>query len=248
MSKPDISELFESMGREQPKPETPLVRDQRRKRVVGEMRRMHVELVHERARGTNVRRLARVALVAAAIAFTGVAFAGLGGVGRWHAPRSAEVPKPVVASPAGAPAAPAPTAGSAKADAEPKPPQPAPSLVSSARSSEATSTPAAHRAPKGASRPEEASNLEAINRLFSEAKQARREGHDRQALASLDELVRGYPHSVLAQEASVERFRVLSRLGRASEAQREAESYLERYPGGFARDEARRLAAGSAPP
>jgi hypothetical protein len=244
-----MSELFESMGREQPKPETPSARDQRRQRVVGEMRRRHVELVHERARATNVRRLARVALVAAAVAFTGVAFAGLGGVGPWRSPRSPHPPEAVAVSPAKAPAGPEPSADSAaKSDAAATPSEPLPALAAPVRSVDVAITPAAHPAPKGSSRREAVSNLEAVNRLFSEAKQARREGRDRQALAALDELLREYPHSVLAQEASVERFRVLSRLGRASEAQREANSYLERYPVGFARDEARRLVVGSSPP
>ena len=245
MSKLDMSELLESMGREQPKPETASRRDQRRKRVVGNMRRLHVELVHDRSRGMNVRRLSRIALVAAVVAFAGVAFAGFGGVGRWASRRSPDVPSAVVVTPAASPTGPArPGSLTAKAVAPPEPSDTAPS----APKVDAAIAPAEHGAPKSSVRHEQASNLEAVNRLFADAKRARREGHDRQALTLLDELLRGYPRSVLAQEASVERFRALSRLGRGSEAQREAASYLERYPNGFAREEARRLSAGSAPP
>jgi outer membrane protein assembly factor BamD (BamD/ComL family) len=95
-------------------------------------------------------------------------------------------------------------------------------------------TKAAESAGSGAS-------LEEVNRLFAEAKRARREHRDADALELLQRLLAKYPRSVLAHEASVERFRALARLGRTSEAQRYAEAYLAAYPKGFAADEARRV-------
>ena len=45
---------------------------------------------------------------------------------------------------------------------------------------------------------------------------------------------------MLLQEAEVERFRLLSRLGRTREAARHARQYLGQYREGYARDEALR--------
>jgi hypothetical protein len=50
-----------------------------------------------------------------------------------------------------------------------------------------------------------------------------------------------YPASPLAQEAHVERFRALERMGRHSAAVSAARLYLVAYPNGFARDEAKAI-------
>ena len=99
--------------------------------------------------------------------------------------------------------------------------------------------PADSRAPKAPA--DKVRELELVNRLFADAKRARREHRDADALALLNELLVGYPRSQLAHEASVERFRTLSRLGRDAEARRRAEGYLAAYPKGFAVEEARAL-------
>jgi ferric-dicitrate binding protein FerR (iron transport regulator) len=81
------------------------------------------------------------------------------------------------------------------------------------------------------------------NKLLQAALAARREGRDADALAKLDELLRTYPNSPLAQEAHANRFRALEKLGRHAEAVAEAGDYLATYPDGFARDEAKALVA-----
>jgi outer membrane protein assembly factor BamD (BamD/ComL family) len=81
------------------------------------------------------------------------------------------------------------------------------------------------------------------NRLLQAALAARREGRDADALAKLDELLRAYPNSPLAQEAHANRFRALEKLGRHAEAVVEAQTYLAEYPDGFARDEAKAILA-----
>jgi hypothetical protein len=92
-----------------------------------------------------------------------------------------------------------------------------------------------------------ASDLADQNWLFQQAMQARRAGNDARALTLLDQLFARYPHTLLAQEARVERFRALGRLGRKDEASREARRYLAEHPGGFATDEARSLALDASP-
>jgi hypothetical protein len=91
------------------------------------------------------------------------------------------------------------------------------------------------------------SNLAEQNWLFQQAMQTRRAGHDSQALLLLDQLLSRYPHTLLAQEARVERFRALTRLGQQEEAAREARRYLAEHPGGFATGEARSLALDPGP-
>ena len=84
-------------------------------------------------------------------------------------------------------------------------------------------------------------NLAQANALLASALDASRRGNDTLALARLDELLRRYPDSPVADNARVERFRTLRRLGRAEEASRAATKYLKGDPDGFARDEAREL-------
>jgi hypothetical protein len=88
------------------------------------------------------------------------------------------------------------------------------------------------------------SSLAAENALFKAAMEASRSGAHEVALARHQELMTRYPLSPLVQNARVERFRTLRRLGRHAEAAREARRYLADYPGGFAQAEARDVALG----
>jgi ferric-dicitrate binding protein FerR (iron transport regulator) len=83
------------------------------------------------------------------------------------------------------------------------------------------------------------------NGLMQAALAARRSGDHGEAVELLDELLRNHPGSPLTESARVERFRSLRRLGRHTEATREARRYLASYGRGFARDEARGLVLGS---
>ena len=91
------------------------------------------------------------------------------------------------------------------------------------------------------------SSLAEQNRLFQAAMGARQSGDDRRALALLDQLISRYPGSPLEQDARVERFRTLKRLGRGDDATQAARRYLAEHPDGFARDEARQMALEPAP-
>jgi hypothetical protein len=86
-----------------------------------------------------------------------------------------------------------------------------------------------------------ASELAAQNRLLEAAQLAQKSGMPGLALQRLDALIARYPDAELAHNARVERFRVLSRMGRQSAAAAAARAYLDRHPSGFARQEAERL-------
>jgi len=92
------------------------------------------------------------------------------------------------------------------------------------------------------------STLPEQNRLYRQALDARNAGDDARAVTLLDALIARYPGSPLRQEAEVERFRALSRIGRSTEAVRAARRYLSDYEAGFARDEAEALALPGARP
>ncbi len=83
------------------------------------------------------------------------------------------------------------------------------------------------------------SSLAEENAALQRAMQAARAGQDERSLALLNEFLARYPRSPLAQNARVERFRTLARLGRSDAASREARRYMAEHPGGFASDEAR---------
>ena len=85
-------------------------------------------------------------------------------------------------------------------------------------------------------------SLAAENRLFAAAMAKHKAGDLSGALQDIDRLIRQYPDTLLLQEARVERFRLLRRLGRQGEAAKEARSYLGDYHDGYARDEARGVA------
>jgi hypothetical protein len=86
------------------------------------------------------------------------------------------------------------------------------------------------------------STLEQENGLFRLAVDARNSGDDAGAVRRFDQLLATYPKSALAQEAKVERFRALKRMGRSRDAAREARRYLIDHGNGFAEDEARDVA------
>lgn len=83
--------------------------------------------------------------------------------------------------------------------------------------------------------------LAAENREFRDAVTTRNQGDLAGAVRRFEQFLQRYPSSVLRQEAKVERFRALYRLGRTAEAARAARRYLAEYEQGYAREEARRL-------
>lgn len=100
---------------------------------------------------------------------------------------------------------------------------------------------AARRDGTPAAAPAPHSRLGEENQLLAAAIAASKGGDFIGAVATLDDLLRRFPTSTLAQEAHVERFRALAHGDRAAAA-REARLYLALYPDGFARDEAKGLA------
>lgn len=97
-------------------------------------------------------------------------------------------------------------------------------------------------------RPPATSTLAEQNRLYLTALEARDAGDDARTVSLLNTFVARYPSSPLRQEAEVERFRALKRLGQSKDATRAARRYLAEYGSGFARDEAQALALPSAQP
>jgi hypothetical protein len=93
-----------------------------------------------------------------------------------------------------------------------------------------------------------ASELAAQNRLLEAAELAQKSGMPTLALQRLEALITRYPDAELAHNARVERFRVLRLAGRDAEAVAAAQAYLDRHPGGFARQEAERLIEDLSPP
>jgi hypothetical protein len=93
-----------------------------------------------------------------------------------------------------------------------------------------------------------ASELAAQNRLLEAAELAQKSGMPTLALQRLEALITRYPDAELAHNARVERFRVLRLAGRDAEAIAAAYAYLERHPGGFARQEAEHLIEALSPP
>lgn len=86
------------------------------------------------------------------------------------------------------------------------------------------------------------------NRLFAAAMARRKAGDLKGALRGIERFLAHHPDSVLVQEARVEHFRLLERLGRKTRAAREARNYLGDYPDGYATEEARRVVLGKPKP
>lgn len=104
----------------------------------------------------------------------------------------------------------------------------------------APSLAAAETTPSPNAPAERTSRLAEQNDLFDTAMQRKRAGDLGGALSTFERLIATYPDGPLGENASVERMRVLASLDR-TRAAAAARDYLARYPGGFARDEARKL-------
>ncbi len=88
------------------------------------------------------------------------------------------------------------------------------------------------------------SALREQNDLFAEAIHARQQGRIDDAVRLLSQLTETYPDGPLAEDATVQRMRLLASRDREAAAHA-ASSYLRHFPGGFALTEARRLADAS---
>ena len=261
-----VQELLGELGEDGAERAAAAAGAEQRARVVAAMRRTHVELMHDKRRRVTPRKRALL-LVAAVAALSGTALAAHGGIeelGRWlgrdrTAMRLAPAtPRSEDAKPRNALAA-SQAPSSLRNGSEPSTegtPIPAGSTADDGPTRAiAASSAAARRLESGSARQASAASREsepraaadedrelaAVNELFAEAKRARREHRDADALAACQKLLAKFPHSVLAQEAAVERFRALARLGRSAEARHFATRYLASYPNGFAAAEARAL-------
>ncbi|HEY8079188.1 MAG TPA: tetratricopeptide repeat protein, partial [Labilithrix sp.] len=85
-----------------------------------------------------------------------------------------------------------------------------------------------------------ASSLAEQNALFSEGLNYKNGGQRGEAVATFEKLMAKYPGSPLAENAAVERMRLLARMDRARGAAA-AQQYLRRYPNGFGRAEAKAI-------
>jgi TolA-binding protein len=79
------------------------------------------------------------------------------------------------------------------------------------------------------------------NELFAAALSARKRGDTSAALGLFEKLIVRYPRSTLAENAMVERMRLLA--GNREQQRREAARYSRSYPQGFAHEEAERIGA-----
>jgi len=93
--------------------------------------------------------------------------------------------------------------------------------------------------------PRETEGLAAANDLFAAAARAQREHRPDEALRLFTRIIDVAPRGPLAEGAAAQRMKLLASRD-AEAARRAAADYLARYPDGFARDDARRL-AGSRP-
>jgi hypothetical protein len=89
------------------------------------------------------------------------------------------------------------------------------------------------------------SNLAAQNDQFAEAMSVKRRGDPAAALAAFDRFLAMHPASHLAENAAAERMKLLVTIDRAA-ARAAARQYLQKYPSGFARNDARDILASPA--
>lgn len=109
----------------------------------------------------------------------------------------------------------------------------------STRGSDRTSTAGAAAAPAG-------SALAAQNDLFAAAIRAKRQGRTDDSVRLFSQLIGAHPEGPLTEGAMAQRMRLLARQDGVVAAHA-ASQYLVQFPGGFARAEARRLAAALPP-
>jgi hypothetical protein len=127
-------------------------------------------------------------------------------------------------------------------------PEPAPTPTREAEAPATRAASSSRRARAAEHATASASDLAAQNRLLEAAELAQKGGMPKLALSRLEALIARYPDAELAHNARVERFRVLRLAGRREEAVAAARAYLERYPDGFAREEATQLINQLSPP
>ncbi len=87
----------------------------------------------------------------------------------------------------------------------------------------------------------ETSSIAQQNELFAQATAQSRSGDSEGALATFETLLRRYPQSPLAESAFAQRMRLLE-ASNPSAAKNAARQYLARYPQGYARTDAARIA------
>jgi outer membrane protein assembly factor BamD (BamD/ComL family) len=78
------------------------------------------------------------------------------------------------------------------------------------------------------------SSLAAQNDLYAEGMRRKRNGETSAAIAAFEQLELKYPAGQLAENAAVERMKLLASMDRRK-AEQAASQYLARYPTGFAR-------------
>jgi len=122
----------------------------------------------------------------------------------------------------------------------PQSPAPAQSATRTAAPAAKRDTRSAARAAVSEAEAERASGLTAQNDLFAEGVSRGRQGDTSGALRAYQELMARFPSSALAENAMVERMRLLAQ---TADGANEARRYLARYPHGFAVREAKKLAA-----
>ncbi len=232
----DLNQLFYDMANQAAAPDAASDATRRRQRAIGGMRALHRRSVDEKRSAGRRRRRVLLSLIAAAAALLGTALAAASG---WLPFRFQELLHRRAAEQNTAATSPAPRSPTARAER----PQPAVPEVPSPAAPDAV----VPLTPPSALAKGHSVDLEQVNQLFADAKRARREHRDADELALLQQLLTEHPGSVLALEASVERFRALTRLGRSAEAARYASAYLARYPSGYAAEEARRIVSSAAP-
>jgi ferric-dicitrate binding protein FerR (iron transport regulator) len=136
---------------------------------------------------------------------------------------------------AGPPAARANSQRAAKLETSPAPRGPATPLDTQPLPSNGQPSPPLRPSP---------SSLADENNLFAEGMLARRSGNLPLALDKMDRFIEKYPISQLAENAVVERMRLLRAID-PIKATGAARQYLQRYPGGFARADAEAILAGT---
>jgi hypothetical protein len=152
-------------------------------------------------------------------------------------PTGCAAPRPAPARPAARRPQPQVAPDEPVAPREEAPPAPEPEAA----------TPVAPARPQRAPVPQTPSMLAAQNDLFSAAVRAKRRGHAADAIRLFGTLVRKYPDSPLAESALAQRMKLLAANGPEA-AVEAANDYLEQFPGGFARADARAIVRAAAKP
>lgn len=110
------------------------------------------------------------------------------------------------------------------------------------QSDHAVSIASEQEASEPAHRPaKEISSIAQQNELFAEATAARQQGDSARAVSSFEQLIARYPASPLAESAAVQRMVLLASMNPAA-GRGAARQYLARYPQGYAKNDAEKLA------